>query len=184
MKKSLLLLLLLALLLGGCSTTKPPTLPSYLTAGREIRGTILPPQDSKRAIKRFEDYFSDITAKSVLEKTRTTYAPEAFFNDTLKTIRGRPEIEKYFLRLAENTSFTRVRLKDVARSGASYYVRWEMDFQIKGSPKTITTIGMSELRFDSDGLIVLHQDFWDSTAGIFEHLPVVGPAILWIKKQL
>ncbi|MFZ4779547.1 MAG: nuclear transport factor 2 family protein [Terrimicrobiaceae bacterium] len=182
--KTILLILLPALLLGGCSTTKPTTIPSYLTAGREIRGVILSPQDSKTAIGRFEDYFSDITEKSVLEKTKNTYAPAAFFNDTLKTIRGSREIEKYFLRLAANTDFTRVRLKDVARSGASYYVRWEMDFQIKGSTKTITTIGMSELRFDSGGLIVLHQDFWDSTAGIFEHLPVLGTAILWIKKQL
>jgi len=182
--KKILLVLCGAVVLGGCTTTPPPSLPAYLAAGREIRGVILSPQDSKAAVGRFEDYFSDITEKSVLEKTRTTYAPEAYFNDTLKTIRGNREIEKYFLRLAANTDFTRVRLKDVARSGASYYVRWEMEFRIKGGRSTVTTIGMSELRFDSGGRIVLHQDFWDSTAGLFEHLPVLGPTIRWIKKQL
>jgi hypothetical protein len=46
------------------------------------------------------------------------------------------------------------------------------------------TIGMTHLRFDSEGKVVLHQDFWDSTRGIFEHVPVMGAGIRLVKKRL
>jgi hypothetical protein len=33
---------------------------------------------------------------------------------------------------------------------------------------------MTHLRFDESGRVVLHQDFWDSAAGLYRNLPVVG----------
>ena len=39
------------------------------------------------------------------------------------------------------------------------------------------------VRFDAQGRVVLHQDFWDATAGVFEHVPVVGTAIRGIKAK-
>lgn len=48
----------------------------------------------------------------------------------------------------------------------------------------IITIGMSHLRFDGAGKVVLHQDFWDSTRGIFEHVPLIGNGIRAVKKRL
>jgi hypothetical protein len=40
------------------------------------------------------------------------------------------------------------------------------------------------LRFDRAGRVVLHQDFWDPAAGFYEHLPVLGPVLRWIKSQI
>jgi hypothetical protein len=46
------------------------------------------------------------------------------------------------------------------------------------------TIGMSHLRFDASGLVRLHQDYWDSTAGLFEHVPLLGAGIRAIKRRV
>ena len=46
------------------------------------------------------------------------------------------------------------------------------------------TIGMSHLRFNREGLVQLHQDYWDSTAGLFEHIPLLGAAIGMIKRRV
>ena len=78
----------------------------------------------------------------------------------------------------------KVTVVDVARSGANYYVRWTMEVRFKGARDSVFTIGMTQLRFNEQGLIVFHQDFWDSTAGFFEHLPVLGSAIRWIKTKI
>jgi hypothetical protein len=40
---------------------------------------------------------------------------------------------------------------------------------------------MTHLKFNREGRIVLHQDYWDSTAGFFEYVPILGPVIRWIK---
>lgn len=176
-------LCLAVLLIAGCASP-PPAAPPFLAAEKAIPGKILSPGDSEEALNRFKRYFSDVTRDTVLNETGRLYARDAFFNDTLKTIRGSQAIQAYFLKLAGASAFTRVQVRDVARSGKNYFVLWEMEVRLKGSKTTIHTIGMSLLRFDSSGRIVLHQDFWDSSAGLFEHFPAVGPAIRAIKSAL
>jgi hypothetical protein len=70
----------------------------------------------------------------------------------------------------------------VAVSGADCYVRWTLEFRTKNlaGGKPIVTEGVSQLRFDEQGRIVLHQDFWNPAAGIYGHLPVLGPAIRYV----
>ena len=46
-----------------------------------------------------------------------------------------------------------------------------------------TSIGISQLRFNADGKVVMHQDFWDSTEGLFSHLPGIGGAVRWVRSK-
>ena len=65
-------------------------------------------------------------------------------------------------------------------------MRWEMMIRFRklaDNEPTYST-GMSHLRFDGDGRIVFHQDYWDATAGFFQHVPVVGQLIGWVKRRL
>ncbi len=50
--------------------------------------------------------------------------------------------------------------------------------------KTVRTIGMTHVRFNPEGQVILHQDYWDSAAGLFEYVPVVGGGIRLIKSRL
>jgi hypothetical protein len=45
------------------------------------------------------------------------------------------------------------------------------------------SFGMSHIRFDAEDRVALYQDFWDSAAGLFEHVPVVGGLIRTIKRR-
>jgi len=75
---------------------------------------------------------------------------------------------------------------DVARSDSDYYLRWKMVFRApklrRGEP--IETIGMTQARFDNEGRVTLHQDYWDSSAGLYEHLPGLGGLIQAIQRRL
>lgn len=46
------------------------------------------------------------------------------------------------------------------------------------------SVGMSHIRFDADGKVILHQDFWDSTGGLFEHVPGLGWMLRSVKSRL
>jgi len=75
---------------------------------------------------------------------------------------------------------------DVAISGNNYYFRWTMETRMKhlARGKTIRTIGVTLVRFDPEGRVLLHQDFWDSAQGVWDQVPVLGSVIRWIQSQL
>jgi len=139
--------------------------------------------DEKAAIARFRNFFGHLTEENARALTRETYSDPVFFYDTLKMVKNRAELEEYFVQTARNTESVQVRIMDVARSGPNYYIRWEMDIRLKKFRRgeTLRSVGITHLRFDRDGRITLHHDFWDSTSGFFEHVPALGHVLRWIK---
>ena len=65
-------------------------------------------------------------------------------------------------------------------------LRWKMQTQSKVWWKTLTidSFGMTHLRFNEQGQIVLHQDYWDAAGGFYEHLPLLGSSIRSIRSNL
>lgn len=176
---------LLGLGLAGCGAPSGGDYSAgFLEAQSTTPGEVLPPARSGDAVKRFQRFFSDITPEAVRSQAGQLYAPNVFFNDTLKTLRGREAVEAYFLKSTEHVDSIRADVVDVAQSGPNYYVRWVMDVRFKGAKEPVRTIGMTLLRFDDEGRVTLHQDFWDSSAGFYEHLPVIGGVIRWIKSKI
>lgn len=140
----------------------------------------------KAAIEAVKAYLSNLSPENVTANTKNVYAEDAYFNDTLKTLRGVTAIEEYLLHTAKTVTSISVEFDDVAKSGSDYYFRWRMDFQAPKLSKgeIIRTIGMTQIRFNEEGKVVLHQDYWDSSAGLFEHLPVSNQMINTVRKRL
>lgn len=139
------------------------------------------------ALARFARFFSDFSPDKVERLVDQTYAPDVWFNDTLKTLQGRDALRSYLKHSAQAVQSCRVEILDTfCNDRGDYYVRWTMVIRFKRfKPGQDTqTIGMSHLRFDRDGLVRLHQDYWDSTAGLFEHIPLLGAAIRAIKRRV
>ena len=136
------------------------------------------------ALDRFRAFFATFAPDKVERLLDATYAEDVWFNDTLKTLRGRAALEAYFLKTMDHVDLFQTEVNDVARSGGNFYVRWTMDIRFKGAKEPVRTIGVSLLRFDREGRAVFHQDFWDSGAGFYEHLPVLGGVMRWIKTKI
>lgn len=149
----------------------------------EREGAALEPDshEEREAIERFQNLLSDFKAHDFGNRIREVYAEKAFFNDTLKTVHGVDQVEQYLLASAEAIEEGKVEFLDLVAKEGSYYFRWAMTLRFKrfakGEPKH--SVGMTHIRFDSDGKVVLHQDFWDSTGGLFEHFPGLG----WILRK-
>ena len=45
------------------------------------------------------------------------------------------------------------------------------------------TIGITHARFNAAGKVVLHQDFWDTGLGFYQHLPALGNIIKSINRR-
>lgn len=139
-----------------------------------------------RAIERVKGLLSDFKGPGFRDQVREVYAEDAFFNDTLKTVHGADAIEEYLGETSDGIDKGTVQFLDVVSDNGNYYFRWLMTIQFKkfdrGEDKR--SIGMSHIRFDSEGKVILHQDYWDSTGGLFEHVPVVGWMLRRIKGRL
>jgi limonene-1,2-epoxide hydrolase len=138
------------------------------------------------ALARFSDLVAEMSAERTSAMVPEVYADKVYFNDTLKEVQGAPALAAYFRRSLGGADQVHAQIVDVARSGTDYYVRWEMTIRFRklaDNEPTYST-GVSHLRFDGDGRIVFHQDYWDATAGFFQHVPVVGRLIGWVKGRL
>ncbi|MEO8614105.1 MAG: nuclear transport factor 2 family protein [Luteolibacter sp.] len=139
------------------------------------------------ALERFEGFLKGIgNAQFIRENTLHVYAADAFLDDTLVVHHGAASIEEYFVKTAGNMTSCEVTIDDVSKSGENYYVRWTMVFAAPamsgGEP--VHSVGISQVRFDREGKVAFHQDFWDSGKNFYAQLPVAGGVIGFIRKRL
>lgn len=140
----------------------------------------------KAAVEKFRAFFGDLREDMIKKEIRSVYAPEIRFNDTLKSIKGVDPLEHYLVETARNVESCKVEIEEVLTSSAGVYVRWRMGIRFKKFRKGTTqeSIGMTHLRFDKEGRVVYHQDYWDSGANLFEKIPVLGSGIRAVKRRL
>ena len=171
-----------SLLLAGCSGGPTDFTAEYREALAARPGLPLSPQSARAAVGGFSRLYGDLSVSNVAANARKVYAPDAWFNDTIATEAGIEAIEKYLHRTAEGAEKVSATINDVAVSGSDCYVRWTMEVRTKNlaGGRPIITEGVSQLRFDDEGRIVLHQDFWNPATGIYQHLPLLGPAIRFV----
>ncbi|MFT6180391.1 MAG: hypothetical protein ACJAQT_001603 [Akkermansiaceae bacterium] len=143
--------------------------------------------EEKSAIKTFTDFLKNVGDKEYIKnETAKAYAENAYLDDTIVTHYGPEEIKNYFVQTAETMTQFEVNILDTARSGSDHYIRWEMIFSAPklGGGEPIHSVGMSQVRFDSEGKVAFHQDFWDSGKNIYGKIPVVGGLISIIRNRM
>lgn len=140
-----------------------------------------------RALANFAAFFASFAPDKVATLLDQTYAPDVYFNDTLKAVQGREALRHYLAESADAVEDCRVRIHESTRSEhGEHWVRWSMMIRFKKLRRgqDTWTIGISHLRFDAEGRVVYHQDYWNAADGIYEHIPLLGAAIRAIKRRL
>ena len=136
------------------------------------------------AVKRFTDFYAHFTAAKISAELDALYDEDAYFQDGFRQVRSREAIRAYFLGSTEPVQECTFSVLDVAHSHGNYYFRWIMRLTVKRKPHDLIELpGMSHVRFNDQGRIVFHHDYWE-TAAFYEHLPVIGSIIRWIKNRI
>ncbi len=130
----------------------------------------------EHGLAAFNEAFGNLADPRVGERMQALYAESMYFNDTLKTFEQRDDLVNYMEKTGANLDSSTVEIQQILRDGPDVFVRWTMEFQTRAAGRDIhsRSIGMTHLRFNEQGQVVLHQDFWDSGHGLYAHLPVVG----------
>lgn len=162
---------------------------SYRGAMLKVAPSNLKPggPSEEAALAHFKMFLQSIGNKEyVRANTLKVYSADAYLDDTLAIHHGAAEIEAYFLKTSETVTSYQVTIDDTARSGDDYYIRWTMMFAAPalsgGAP--VHSVGISQIRFNREGKVAFHRDFWDSGQNFYSHLPGLGGAIGFVRKRL
>ena len=160
----------------ACSQQGPAPYAERYAAALERYPGVAPASDE--SVDAFVQFFSG-HAPGESPTAGALYARELYFSDTLLTSELHEEVIAHLERMRTGADELAVTVLDHQVDGADVYLIWRMRAQFTPTWRTVESdsIGMTHLRFDADGRIVLQQDFWDSAEGFYRHLPVVGSLI-------
>lgn len=184
MKFAQLIIIVSSALLGCASNqpTKPGYPEVYRLALSEFQGTN---DVADQSIEEFSAFLSNLGAADSAQRAAQLYAPTLHFSDSLMHTRDRNDVVTHFQGLVDAETQVQVQMLQTLVSGPDVYLVWSMQSQFTPIRKTVTSdsIGITHLRFNQQGQVIMHQDFWDTGQGFYQHVPVLGRVIRSINNR-
>jgi steroid Delta-isomerase len=114
------------------------------------------------------------------------YSDDAWFKDPFNEVRGLPAIQLIFIHMFRQVEMPRFVITEhvVAQNGAM--LAWEFHYLLRvlGRNRRQVVRGVSHLKFDSDGKVAYHRDYWDAAEELYMKLPLVGGLMRWLRARL
>lgn len=115
----------------------------------------------KVQVELFNDVFSRYQKEEIASAVPELYAEDAFLNDRIHSVTGNRAIARYFDSTFEKMHKSEFYIHDTTFAKHDVYIRWTMRIQLKEGDKFMEFLGMSQFRFNEEGRIIYHQDYWD-----------------------
>ncbi|WP_337843422.1 nuclear transport factor 2 family protein [Rheinheimera sp.] len=132
-------------------------------------------------LKRFIGTYQSL-AVGPLDPLATLYHPQVQFQDPLHQVQGLESLLSYFAGLYSKLTQCKFQIDSVFYQGNSAALYWTMTYAHPqlNQGKPIRVEGHSLIRGEQDK-VVYHRDYLDAGQMLYEHLPVVGALIRWVK---
>lgn len=183
----MILLAIVAIVTAGCMARGDKRMDDSLERYRQALENFPGHVDGiERGLERFARAYADLTAPEVRQLMAELYAERLFFNDTIHSFDDRDSLVSYMGRTGAGLDTSVISIEQIIQDQNDVFVRWTMEFKTRAAGRDIhsRSIGVSHLRFNADGEVVLHQDFWDSGHALYAHLPLVGFAVRRARARL
>lgn len=110
------------------------------------------------------------------------YAEDAHFVDPFNDVHGVEAIKCIFSHMFEQLGAPRFVVVERFERGDQAMLIWVLHCRMGG--RDIEIAGASHLRFDDEGRVTAHRDFWDAAGGVYEKLPLMGGMMRWLRRRL
>lgn len=149
----------------------------------------LPQQGSaaeKAMLERVESLFTNYTEDNLRENVTEVYAGTVYFRDAFRQFDRASEIRDYFLHGLSPLNAAEFDFRRIVRGGDEFYIDWVMRLDFKKTPEGSweESIGMTHMRFNSEGKVIFHQDYWDPTDIVYKRIPIARQLINFVKKKI
>jgi len=139
--------------------------------------------EARRMVEKVERAFAAFTPDKVRENFREAYAEEVYFRDAFHTYTDREALIDYMVKSAEMSPGVTFEFGKPGRDGVDFYLPWTMVLPRGKNEAEQRSIGVTRLRFNSEGKVVFHQDYWDSADVLVPKVPVANGLIELVRRR-
>jgi len=138
---------------------------------------------SEEIIDKFCEIYQQLN-KDNLSDLDKVYSKDVIFIDAVHQLQGIDKLKIYFQKLYNNISFCQFQIEQVISEQGQASIIWTMTFAHNqlNSGAAIKLNGCSHLKFDKK--IYYHRDYLDMGEMVYEHLPLLGRIVKFIKKRV
>ena len=180
-------LMILACSTGACASRSSSENISYPAA---YRAALIETEESapvrNEDLQLFIRFLESIGTQGSAKAASELYSENIHFSDALILTKDKQVIVKHFSDLEAAGNQVKVTMHQRIISGNDIFLVWSMEARFKPirRERISDSLGVTHLRFDENGRVILHQDFWDSTEGFFRHIPVLGSVVNSVKRRV
>lgn len=145
---------------------------------------LLSPSPDDARMQALVDLFEQLKFEDV-ERLGDWYSEDCFFKDPFNEVHTLVATQRIFAHMFHELLEPRFVVIDAVARGDQCFLTWNFLFRLKSRPRQLQTIhGSSHLRWNPQGRVSYHRDYWDAAEQFYEKLPVLGGVLRWIKKRL
>ena len=132
-------------------------------------------------IDKFKKYFDSLPLSEV-SQLEEFYAADIQFKDPVRSVKGMEGIKVYYEMFNANLVQGGYKFTQQSILHDKAYLSWELELEFKTPAKRTSVSGITVLLVGDK--IISHRNYYDAGALYYENLPLVGPVIRLIKKQI
>lgn len=138
-----------------------------------------PPHEPALRVQRFFETLSPQRLSALGE----IYADAARFKDPFNDVQGVKAIRAIFEHMYRELGDPRFEVTAVVGAGDQAFLTWDFRFHHPRLRGEQLIRGATHLRFDADGRVSLHRDYWDAAEELYEKLPVIGTLVRLLRRR-
>ena len=136
-------------------------------------------------IDQLVEFFESVSPETV-SRIGDLYAADARFKDPFNDVQGVPAIERIFSHMFAQVDWPRFVVNERIVQYDSAMLAWTFEFGVRVGmtvrPQVIH--GVTHFKFDAQGKVSLHRDYWDTGEELYMKLPVLGWLIRALQRRL
>ena len=147
------------------------------------RQSSLPTRHAAFNVERFKRQFQTFNSNTLIELP-SLYAPEIIFKDPIHQLQGLTALRTYFASFLNPEMQCKFEFTHQLLGQNEAFFQWQMHYRhprLKAG-KALTIDGGTLIKFNSH--IYYHEDFYDMSAMLYQHIPVLGWVVKKINKSL
>lgn len=131
------------------------------------------------------DFFETLTPQS-LDRFPEFYAADAWFKDPFNEVRGVDAIQRIFAHMFGQVDEPRFVVSEQVADANGAVLVWTLHYRSRGASNVEELVirGVSHLKFDADGKVAFHRDYWDTGEELYMKIPLLGALMRFLRRRL
>ena len=138
-------------------------------------------ENYKEYVKKYISAYENLSINN-LDTLENKFTNDVKFEDPFNRVNGKEAVITIFSEMFEKIDNPKFQILELSYAQnfdqkLTVYLKWILNGSLKKNKKSFAIKGVSEVKFNDQGKVVKHIDYWDSMTQLIIHLPYVGSLV-------